>query len=203
MTLQKSVYEKEVANMRIIAGKARRLPLKTLPGKDTRPTTDRIKETLFNMLAPELEGAYFLDLFAGSGQIGLEAISRGSAYCVFVDNNKKACEVIRDNMEFTKLADQCMLMNTDVRTAIRQLEGKFRFDLIFMDPPYHQDLEPDILHDLSQSMLLNEDALIIVEADEHTDFSFVKELGYSILKEKIYKTNKHVFLSLDKAHANA
>ncbi|MDD7643745.1 MAG: 16S rRNA (guanine(966)-N(2))-methyltransferase RsmD [bacterium] len=203
MTLQKSVYEKEVANMRIIAGKARRLPLKTLPGKDTRPTTDRIKETFFNMLAPELEGAYFLDLFAGSGQIGLEAISRGSAYCVFVDNNKKACEVIRDNMEFTKLADQCMLMNTDVRTAIRQLEGKFRFDLIFMDPPYHQDLEPDILHDLSQSMLLKEDALIIVEADEHTDFSFVKELGYSILKEKIYKTNKHVFLSLDKAHANA
>lgn len=189
--------------MRIIAGKARRLPLKTLPGKDTRPTTDRIKETLFNMLAPELEGAYFLDLFAGSGQIGLEAISRGSAYCVFVDNNKKACEVIRDNMEFTKLADQCMLMNTDVRTALRQLEGKFRFDLIFMDPPYHQDLEPDILHDLSQSMLLKEDALIIVEADEHTDFSFVKELGYSILKEKIYKTNKHVFLSLDKAHANA
>ena len=74
--------------MRIIAGKARRLPLRTLPGRDTRPTTDRIKETLFNMLAPELEGAYFLDLFAGSGQIGLEAVSRGSAYCVFVDNNK-------------------------------------------------------------------------------------------------------------------
>ena len=189
--------------MRIIAGKARRLPLKTLPGKDTRPTTDRIKETLFNMLAPELEGAYFLDLFAGSGQIGLEAVSRGSAYCVFVDNNKKACEVIRDNMEFTKLADQCMLMNTDVLTALRQLEGKYRFDLIFMDPPYNQNLEPDILQYLSQSSIMKDDALIIVEADEHTDFSFVKELGYSMLKEKIYKTNKHVFLSLDQEHANA
>lgn len=182
--------------MRIIAGKARRLPLRTLPGKDTRPTTDRIKETLFNMLAPELEGAYFLDLFAGTGQIGLEAVSRGSSYCVFVDNNRKACEVIQDNMEFTKLASQCKLMNTDALNAIRQLEGKYRFDLIFMDPPYHQELEPAVLQSLANSSILKPEALIIVEADGHTDFSYVQELGYRILKEKIYKTNKHVFLSL-------
>ena len=183
--------------MRIIAGKARRLPLRTLPGKDTRPTTDRIKETLFNMLAPELEGAYFLDLFAGSGQIGLEAVSRGSAYCVFVDNNRKACEVIQDNIDFTKLGSQCMLMNTDAGSAIRQLEGKYRFDLIFLDPPYYEKLEPQILQALAHSSIVKPDALIIVEADEHTDFSYVRELGYTILKEKIYKTNKHVFLTLD------
>lgn len=182
--------------MRIIAGKARRLPLRTLPGRDTRPTTDRIKETLFNMLAPDLEGAYFLDLFAGSGQIGLEAVSRGSAYCVFVDNSRKACEVIKDNMDFTKLADQCLLMNTDAVSALRQLEGKYRFDLIFMDPPYNQNLEAEILHYLAHSTLMKEDAMIIVEADEHTDFSYVSALGYTIQKEKIYKTNKHVFLSL-------
>ncbi len=184
--------------MRIIAGKARRLPLKTLQGKDTRPTTDRIKETLFNILSPELEGAYFLDLFAGSGQIGLEAISRGSSYCVFVDNNKKACEVIRENMEFTKLADQCMVMNTDVLTALRQLEGTYCFGLIFLDPPYNQNLEPDILHYLAHSSIVREDALIIIEAEEHTDFSYVGELGYTLLREKMYKTNKHVFLSLKK-----
>lgn len=182
--------------MRIIAGKARRLPLRTLPGRDTRPTTDRIKETLFNMLAPELEGAYFLDLFAGSGQIGLEAVSRGSAYCVFVDNNRKACDVIRDNMEFTKLAGQCMLMNTDAMSALRQLEGKYRFDLIFMDPPYNQELEAEILSYFAHSTLVKDGATIIVEADEHTDFSYVGDLGYNIQKEKIYKTNKHVFLSL-------
>lgn len=182
--------------MRIIAGKARRLPLRTLPGRDTRPTTDRIKETLFNMLAPELEGAYFLDLFAGSGQIGLEAVSRGSAYCVFVDNNKKACEVIQDNIDFTKLGSQCKLMNTDCMSALRQLEGKYRFDFIFLDPPYGHDLEAEILGYLAHSLVVKEHALIIIEADEHTDFSYVDALGYDLLKEKIYKTNKHVFLSL-------
>lgn len=182
--------------MRIIAGKARRLPLRTLPGRDTRPTTDRIKETLFNMLTPELEGAYFLDLFAGSGQIGLEAVSRGSAYCVFVDNNKKACEVIQDNIDFTKLGSQCKLMNTDCMSALRQLEGKYRFDLIFLDPPYGHDLEAEILRYLAHSPVVKEHALIIIEADDHTDFSYVDALGYELLREKIYKTNKHVFLSL-------
>lgn len=182
--------------MRIIAGKARRLPLQTLPGRDTRPTTDRIKETLFNMLAPDLEGAYFLDLFAGSGQIGLEAVSRGSAYCVFVDNSRKACEVIQNNIDFTKLAGQCMLMNADAMSALRRLEGKYRFDLIFMDPPYNQTLEAGILSYLPGSSLMKNDTMIIVEADEHTDFSYTNRLGYTIVKEKRYKTNKHVFLTL-------
>ena len=188
--------------MRIIAGKARRLPLRTLPGRDTRPTTDRIKETLFNILAPDLEGAYFLDLFAGSGQIGLEAVSRGSAYCVFVDNNRKACDVIRENMEFTKLAGQCMVMNTDAVSALRQLEGKYRFDLIFLDPPYNQELEAEILSYLAHSTLVKDSATIIVEADEHTDFSYVGSLGYTLQKEKLYKTNKHVFLSLTSGTEN-
>ena len=145
--------------MRIIAGKARRLPLRTLPGRDTRPTTDRIKETLFNILAPELEGAYFLDLFAGSGQIGLEAVSRGSAYCVFVDNNRKACEVIEDNMNFTKMAGQCMLMNTDAMSALRRLEGKYRFDLIFMDADCQllAEVEDSIFNVLSDG--LSDDAI--------------------------------------------
>ena len=188
--------------MRIIAGKARRLPLRTLPGRDTRPTTDRIKETLFNMLAPELDGAYFLDLFAGSGQIGLEAVSRGSAFCVFVENNRKACEVIEDNMKCTKLADQCMLMNTDVMSALRRLEGKYRFDLIFMDPPYNQELEAQTLGYLAHSSIVKDGATIIVEADEHTDFSYVKALGYAVIREKIYKTNKHVFLTLPSTDEN-
>lgn len=184
--------------VRIIAGKARRLPLRTLPGRDTRPTTDRIKETLFNMLAPELDEAYFLDLFAGSGQIGLEAVSRGSTYCVFVDNNKKACEVIQDNIDFTKLGSQCRLMNTDCMSALRQLEGKYRFDLIFLDPPYGQSLEAEILGYLAGSSIVKEDALIIVEADGHTDFSYVDAMGYELRREKLYKTNKHVFLTLKK-----
>ena len=88
--------------MRIIAGTARSLPLKTIEGRDTRPTTDKIKETLFNVLQADIPDCYFLDLFAGSGQIGLEAISRGADYCVFVENSKKAVACIEDNIHFTK-----------------------------------------------------------------------------------------------------
>ena len=140
--------------MRIIAGKARRLPLKSLPGKDTRPTTDRIKETLVNMLAPELDHAYFLDLFAGSGQIGLEAISRGSAYCVFVENNKKACTCIEDNIHFTKFDRETKLLQSDVISAIRSMEGKYKFDVIFMDPPYKHEYEKEVLECLKDSSIL-------------------------------------------------
>lgn len=180
--------------MRIIAGKARRLPLRTLPGRDTRPTTDRIKETLFNILSPRLDGAYFLDLFAGSGQIGLEAISRGCAYCVFVDNSKKACDVIAENMRFTKLDGQCELVRADALSALVRLEGKYRFDLIFLDPPYRAGVEADVLRTLAGSELMKKDALIVVEADVHTDFSYVQAFGLTVVREKIYKTNKHVFL---------
>ena len=180
--------------MRVIAGKARRLPLKTIEGKDTRPTTDRIKETLFNMLQPELEHAYFLDLFAGSGQIGIEALSRGASYCVFVDNNKKACSCIEENLNFTKLQQEARCLSMDVIPALRSLEGKYQFDMVFMDPPYNHEYEKDILHDLHGSTLLKGNALIIIEASLDTDFSYVSEMGYELLKDKIYKTNKHVFL---------
>jgi len=96
--------------MRIIAGTARSLPLKTIEGMDTRPTTDRIKETLFNMIQNDVPGSYFLDLFAGSGQIGLEAVSRGARYAVFVENNKKACTCIEDNIHFTKFDRETKLL---------------------------------------------------------------------------------------------
>ena len=95
--------------MRIIAGTARSLPLRTIEGPDTRPTTDRIKETLFNILQRDIPGCYFLDLFAGSGQIGLEALSRGASYAVFVENGKKAAACITDNIQFTKFEKQSKL----------------------------------------------------------------------------------------------
>ena len=131
--------------MRIIAGTARSLPLKTIEGMDTRPTTDRIKETLFNMLQNDVPGCYFLDLFAGSGQIGLEAVSRGARYAVFVENNKKACACIEDNIHFTKFDRETKLLQSDVISAIRSMEGKYRFDVIFMDPPYRHEYEKEVL----------------------------------------------------------
>lgn len=180
--------------MRIIAGTARSIPLKTIEGMDTRPTTDRIKETLFNMIQPDIPGSYFLDLFAGSGQIGLEAISRGAVYSVFVENSKKAATCIMDNIRATRFDGKCQLLQMDAVAAIRALEGKYTFDYIFMDPPYSKDIEKEVLTALLTSSIVKEDTTIIVEAALHTDFTYLSDLGYTILKEKNYKTNMHLFV---------
>lgn len=182
--------------MRIIAGTARSLPLKSLEGRDTRPTTDRIKETLFNILQPGIAGSNFLDLFAGSGQIGLEALSRGADHAVFVENNKKACACIEDNIRFTRFESRAKLLTMDACSALRSLEGKDAFDYIFMDPPYKTLMEKEVLGYLASSRLVKEDAVIIVEASlDTTDFSYVTELGFQVIREKKYKTNKHIFVS--------
>lgn len=180
--------------MRVIAGSAKRLQLKTISGLDTRPTTDRIKETLFNMIAPSLYDCSFLDLFAGSGAIGIEALSRGAGKAVFVEQNPKAVQCIHENLLHTHLEQKAEVRKEDVIGAIRRMEGKQRFDLIFMDPPYHQEWEYQVLKELASSSLLDKDTLIIVEAAKETSFSYLDELGFSLVKEKEYKTNKHVFL---------
>ncbi len=180
--------------MRIIAGSARSLPLKTTEGMDTRPTTDKIKETLFNILQADIPGCYFLDLFAGSGQIGLEAISRGARKAVFVENNKKASACIEDNIRFTKFTEEASLMTMDVRSAIAMLEGKYQFDIIFMDPPYNKDLEKEVLALLSHSSIVKPDTILIVEASLDTGFDDVEELGFEVTRYKKYKTNAHAFL---------
>lgn len=180
--------------MRIIAGTARSLPLKTIEGMNTRPTPDKIKETLFNVLQPEIPGCYFLDLFAGSGQIGLEALSRGAEYAVFVENYRKAARCIEENIHFTGFDDRAKLLTSDVMSALRIMEGKYRFDLVFMDPPYQKMYEKEVLEYLAKSGLLKEDAVIIVEASLETEFDYLEEIGYEIFKQKRYKTNTHLFI---------
>lgn len=180
--------------MRVIAGSARSLPLKTINGLDTRPTTDRIKETLFNMIQNDIGGCVFLDLFSGSGAIGIEALSRGADKAVFVENNKKAVSCIVDNLKFTKLDSKGEVINAEFTSALYRLEGKMVFDFIYMDPPYDQDYEKKVLEYLMESNILNEETIIIIEASLETDFSYVEELNFKIIKEKRYKTNKHLFL---------
>ena len=180
--------------MRVIAGIARSMPLKAAEGDNTRPTTDRIKETLFNMLQSDIAGCRFLDLYSGSGAIGIEALSRGAKEAVLVENARQAIAVIKDNLTFTKLADSGKLLNMDVLQALRSLEGKGVFDIIFMDPPYNNELERQVLEYLKDSTVADKNTLIIVEADLQTDFSYVESLGYRQLRSKEYKTNKHVFL---------
>lgn len=185
--------------MRVIAGKARRLPLKTLEGMDTRPTQDRIKETLFNMIGNDVERCRFLDLFSGSGGIGIEALSRGAEICYFVENSRKAMDIIKGNLAFTQLMEDAVCMECDALTALRRLEdaGAGPFDYIFMDPPYEKGLEEECIRALKGSRLVDEYTTIIVEEKLEHDFSFAEDLGFRIKKEKCYKTNKHVFITLE------
>jgi 16S rRNA (guanine(966)-N(2))-methyltransferase RsmD len=181
--------------MRVIAGKARRTQLKSIEGMATRPTTDRIKETLFNMLAQDIYGSHFLDLFSGSGAIGIEALSRGAELAVFVENNRQAARCIEENLAKTKLASQAVLWTTDCASAIQRLDmGKQHFDIIFMDPPYNKLLEKEMLGLLRKVSFIDEETLIIIEASLETDFNYLEAYGYCLTKQKKYKTNQHVFV---------
>lgn len=180
--------------MRVIAGMAGSLPLKTPEGADTRPTADRIKETLFNMLQPHLSGCIFIDLFSGSGGIGIEALSRGAEHCYFVENNSSAVSCIQQNISFTKLEDKATLLRQDVIGALSVIQEK-EADIIFMDPPYGAGHEERVLKALADKPYVADTTMIIIEAALERDFSFAADLGYEVIKEKLYKTNKHVFLN--------
>ena len=181
--------------MRIIAGKNRSLPLKTPKGMQTRPTTDRIKETLFNMISSKIPGGKFLDIFSGSGAIGLEAVSRGAKKVYFIENNKEARTCIKENIRFTKSDAESVVFAQDYLNALRQVESEGCMDIIFMDPPYGMGFEKNVLQYLSESSLCDDDTLIIVEADLNTSFDYLESLGFEINKYKKYKTNAHIFIN--------
>lgn len=180
--------------MRVIAGSARSMPLKTIPGLETRPTTDRTKETLFNVLQPYMCQCRFLDIFAGSGAIGIEALSRGADLCIFIEKNKKAAAVISDNLKFTRLSERAEISCRDVFAALASLETEEPFDCIFMDPPYEKELEKQVLYLLKDAAFVDENTLIIVEASLNTTFDYLEEYGFMAVKEKRYKTNQHIFI---------
>ncbi len=180
--------------MRIISGSKRGMNLVTPEGMSTRPTSDRIKETLFNMIAPDIYDSYFLDLFSGSGQMGIEALSRGAKEAIFVEKDKKAIVAIESNLKKTGFDESSILYKNDVFFILSQLRGHEPFDIIFMDPPYNHLIEKQVLEQLYRYDYVSEDTLVIVEASLETSFEYVSEIGFSIIKEKLYKTNKHLFL---------
>lgn len=181
--------------MRVIAGSARRLLLKTVDGMDTRPTTDRIKETLFNMLQPQIPGCQFLDLFSGSGAIGIEALSRGAELAVMIENSPQALACIRENLQKTRLDDRAVVMGCDVLTGLKRLEGHgYQFDLVFMDPPYSHGWERQVMEYMVHSPVVTDDTVFVIEAALDTDFDWIPRSGCHIIKCKEYKTNKHVFV---------
>ncbi len=180
--------------MRVIAGTRRSLKLAVPEGLEVRPTQDRIKETLFNIIQNEVPGSVFVDLFAGSGGIGIEALSRGAKRAYFVDNGKKAAECIVKNLTATRFLDEAVLLKQDVLFA---LNGSIRerADILFMDPPYRQGAEREVLALLADSDIpADRDTLLIVEAALDTETDYLPALGYDIIRQKRYKTNQHIFL---------
>ncbi len=175
--------------MRIITGRARGVRLTAPKGETTRPTSERTKEAVFSMLQFDLCGAHVLDLFAGSGQMGLEALSRGAADALLCDASKDAVAVIRSNAEKTRLSEQCRIHHTDALALLRSLNGKSRFDMVFLDPPYAKGLLPKALELLVEYNLLENGARIVCESADPEDVfggNDDLEASFELLKQSHY-----------------
>ena len=155
--------------MRVITGSARGVRLKTPDGLKTRPTADRVKEALFSVIQFEVQGARFLDLFAGTGQMGIEALSRGAKSAVFVDEWKNACNLVRENLQLTKLAEKAKVVNLDYLSYLKTCRETF--DIVFLDPPYAEIFLENALNKISEIDILSDRGIIICErsADKQLD----------------------------------
>ena len=179
--------------MRIISGTARGTKLFTLEGLDTRPTFDRVKEPLFNIINFDLEDAVVLDLFAGSGALGLEAISRGAKKVFLCEKNRNAANIVEKNIEKTKFQDQAILIRNDFEKAISFIEQlNEKIDVVFIDPPYKTDLIKKSLEKILDSDILNDDFIIIAETDEPE--RILKDIN--ILNINVFDTRKYGRVSL-------
>lgn len=182
--------------MRVITGSARGHKLRTPEGRSTRPTTDKIKESLFNMLAPELYDCEFLDLFSGSGAIGIEALSRGAKSAVFSDISTECIELIKSNLKFTKLFEKAEVYKQEAIALVQELGRKGRqFDLIFLDPPYESGMAMPVLEAIVKHAVLKKDGLIVVERASECPLSPVE--GLKITREKKYSKTTMTFLTME------
>ncbi len=179
--------------MRVISGTARGLKLKAPEGLSTRPTTDRIKESLFNIIAPDLYGCRFLDLFSGSGGIAIEALSRGAEKAVLVDSDYKSIAVIKSNIKAARVAERAEVFSCDVAVAVSRLGGRGEsFDIIFMDPPYNKDFVNSTLLSIVKADILSDDGYIIVEQSQEDSVPQIE--GLNVFRIKDYKITKMTFL---------
>lgn len=183
--------------MRVIAGYLKGRRLEAPQGKTTRPTTDRIKETLFNIIQYDVSGSVFLDLFSGSGGIAIEAISRGAKEAVLVENDTRALACIRRNLEHTQTQGCIEIMASNALNVVGELERKGKvFDIIFMDPPYDRGMEKKVLDRLIDSQIVHEGSMIIVETSVSNQVDYMYDYDVKEIRIKTYKTNKHIFIIL-------
>lgn len=180
--------------MRIVAGDFGGRRLKAVPGMATRPTTDKVKEALFNIIGPYFEGGRSLDLFAGSGGLSIEAVSRGIEQAVLIDRQYAAIQTIKDNVAVTKAEDRFEILKRDANRALQELSDRGdQFDLVFFDPPYAQQKIVDQMARLRELNLLTPTARIVCETDQQAKlpddvagFHFIERRDYGITELTIY-----------------
>ena len=187
--------------MRIISGTARGTKLYTLEGQATRPTLDRVKESLFNIIQNEIIDSNFLDVFSGSGAIGLEAASRGAKKVILCDKSKDAIKIINKNIEKTHLKEKVELYNVDYKELIKN-KLKEKIDIVYIDPPYDSDFAVDAVKLLIENKLVDEKTLIIIETDQEK--RILKQLENEKLKIQITDKRKYgraiiIFLKLEES----
>ena len=175
--------------MRIITGKAKGIILKTLEGTSTRPTSDRVKEAVFSMIQFDIEDRSVLDLFAGSGQMALEALSRGASKATLVDKSKDAVKIINDNAKKSKLDSLCTIYQLDYLDFLRRFPGQ-KYDIIFLDPPYALNMYKPALRAMLESDILKPTSLIVCESNFESIFAEGKDLADKFEIEKQSKYSK-------------
>lgn len=181
--------------MRIIGGKAKGTKLYTLEGKNTRPTLDRVRESLFNILQFELQDCVFLDLFSGSGACGIEAVSRGARKAILCDKSKQAMEIIKKNVEKTHTKEQIELYQTTFEELLKTKINE-KIDIIFIDPPYDTNFAYEAIKIILDKDLMNEDSIIIIETDQEKRLKEqLKKLEIEIMDERKYGRAYLIFLS--------
>ncbi|HET2231553.1 TPA: 16S rRNA (guanine(966)-N(2))-methyltransferase RsmD [Streptococcus pneumoniae] len=173
--------------MKIVSGIYGRRPLKTLEGKTTRPTSDKVRGAIFNMIGPYFEGGRVLDLYAGSGGLSIEAVSRGMSSAVLVERDRKVQTIVAENIQMTKEVGKFQLLKMDAERALEQVSGEF--DLVFLDPPYTKEQIVADIEKMAERELFSEDVMVVCETDKAVELP--EEIAcLGIWKEKIYGISK-------------
>ena len=187
-----------IINMRIISGKARGTKLYTLDGTATRPTLDRVKESLFNIIQNDIEDSTVLDLFSGSGAIGLEFLSRGAKRAVLCDSSKDAIKIIKQNVQKTHFEEKVEVYNMEFTKLVERLQNQ-KFDIIYIDPPYATDFIKISLEKIIEYELVNENTKIIVETDDETRIlNQIEKMDVEITDKRKYGRSTIIFLKYRK-----
>lgn len=189
------IYQyKGLLQVRVISGMAKGTKLESIDSLSTRPTLDRVKEALFNIIQPYIQDAKVLDLFAGSGALGIEALSRGAKHCVFCEKSHEAIQKVRSNIQKTHLESKALILQTDYRKCLQEMRGEV-FNIIFLDPPYRFNIAVEAVERIAEEKLLAKDGIIVIETDdEKREIQELEKINIEVKDIRKYGRVKLLFL---------